>query len=240
MDEFKTRIVTHIQLIPNAECCAEGRKVKLLNDRAAFQELRKNRLPLHVEKDGQADYDKGSVDYSNEDEDSTDNYYDWNEDYYEKYKSFSRHAMLSDIFHPEFIIENSRLCKANTKILIFFNSRLNNRSARDTIRDTFRKTFSNVTVAYGFFLSNPAEELSRRRVLKESKVWGDIVIAASKEAYKYLTVKTAHLLHWVATNCPTSTYVVKVDDDIYLNVDRLLGLLNTPRTYTVLGKVRQR
>ncbi|XP_050729596.1 beta-1,3-galactosyltransferase 1-like [Eriocheir sinensis] len=221
-------IIGTIFILSSRDCGGEGRNAKLHFVRSAYQELLKNNLTLNAEDD-QA--------YDEEDEDSVDNYYDWYEDYYMKYKSFVRHALMSDVFHPQFIIENSRLCKANTKIIILFNSRLNNRSARDAVRDNFRKTFTNMGVAYGFFLSNPKEEPLRRRVLKESKVWGDIVIAATKEAYPLLTLKTAHLLHWVATNCPASAYVAKVDDDVYVNVDRLLRLLDTTRNYTVLGKV---
>lgn len=73
--------------------------------------------------------------------------------------------------------------------------------------------------------------------MKESKMWGDLVVAFSKEAYPLLTVKSAHLLHWVATNCPGTAYIVKVDDDVYVNMDKLLRLLDTPRNSTVLGKV---
>lgn len=175
--------------------------------------------------------------YDEENEYSEDSYYDWHEDYYEKHKSFAKHTFLSDVFHSHFIIENSRLCKANTKIIIIFNSRLRNRSARDAVRDTFRTQFNDMGVVYGFFLSNPEEESLRRRLLEENKLWDDIIMVASKESYPLLTVKIAHLLHWVATNCPTSAYVAKVDDDVYVNVDRLLNLLATPRNYTVLGKV---
>lgn len=210
--------------------------MKLFNINSASQELQKNWLTLNANEGNQV-YGDDNEDYYAEDEDFGDSHYDWYEDYYKKYKSFIRHAMLSDVFHPQFIIENSRLCKASTKIIIFFNSRLINRSARYAIRSTFRKIFSDVGVAYGFLLSNPAAEPLRRRVFEESKVWGDIVMAASKEAYSLLTVKTAHLLHWVATNCPASAYVVKVDDDVYVNVNKLLRLLDAPRNYTVLGKV---
>lgn len=216
-------------LISISDYGAKSESGKIYNVHSTSQQLLKKRLRLNAEEDDKS--------YNEEDEDSVDEYYDWYEDYYKKYKTFVKHTLMSDVFHPQFIIENSRLCKSSTKIIILFNSRLSNQSARDVIRDTFRKTFNDVGVAYGFFLSNPSEELLRRQVLEESKVWGDIVMAASKEAYPLLTLKTAHLLHWVATNCPASTHVAKVDDDVYVNVGRLLNLLDTPRNYTVLGKV---
>lgn len=217
-----------MHLIPTTGCSGEEKSAKIHFVHSAYRDLLKNKLTLNAEDD-QA--------YNEEDEDSVDNYYDWYEDYYMQYKSFARHALMSDVFHPQFIIENSRLCKANTKVIIIFNSRLSNHFARDAIRDIFRKTFTDLGVAYGFFLSNPKEEPLRRRVMKESKVWSDIVITDTKEAYPLLTLKTAHLLHWVATNCPSSAYVAKVDDDVYVNVDKLIRLLDTPRNYTVLGKV---
>lgn len=224
-------------LLVHTECGMRKQKREPLDIRPAFQQLFKNMLD-HEEKSFKTNPDLSLNEYETYEENKdTVDYYDWYEDYYNKYKSFARHAMLSEVYQPEFIIENVGLCKADTTILIFINSRLNSHSTRDAIREVFKKTLNDSRITYGFFLSKPTDVETRRRVVEESTVWGDVIVAASEEAYPQLTVKTAHLFHWVATNCPNSNYVVKVDDDVYVNVARLLSVLDAPRNFTVLGKV---
>ena len=220
-----------------AECDEGKQEWESFGARPAFQQRPENTL----EYDENA-YDTGFRLSNNEYEgyeevDETVNDYDWYEDYYKKYESFARHTMMSEMYQPKFIIENAGLCKSDTTVLILINSRIRNNFARDKIREIFKEKFSDLGITYGFFLSNSDDVNTRRQVLKESSVWGDVIIAESEEAYPLLTIKTAYLLHWVASYCPNSTYVAKVDDDVYVNVARLLSVLDVSRNYTVLGKV---
>lgn len=224
--------------VVHAECEAGKQEWESRGARPAFQQHSADTL----------DYDESAYDTnlwlarkeyeSYEEADDTVGDYDWYEDYYKKYESFARHTMMSEVYKPEFIIENAGLCKSDTAVLILVNSRLRNRFARDKIREIFKKTSRDLRIAYGFFLSKPSDAEVRRQVMKESSVWGDLIVAASEEVYSLLTIKTAYLLHWVASHCPNSTYVAKIDDDVYVNVARLRRVLDVSRNYTVLGKVR--
>ncbi|MPC76521.1 Beta-1,3-galactosyltransferase 4 [Portunus trituberculatus] len=222
-----------ILFLPYRECDARKQEFEA---RLASQQHAAN--TLDYEENG---YDPGLRLSHNEYEsyeqvDETVDDYDWYEDYYKKYESFARHTMMSEVYQPEFIIENAGLCKSNTTILILVNSRIRNRFVRDKIREIYKQTFEELGIAYGFFLSKPGD-VEMRQVLKESNVWGDVIMADSEEAYTLLTIKTAYLLHWVSSYCPNSTYVAKIDDDVYVNVARLLSVLDVSRNYTVLGKV---
>ena len=219
-------------------CGMRRQTEELHNVRSISQQISKNRLNYEDKTHDNAPGDGlTSDDYESYEEDNDTEDYDWHEDYYEKYKSFARHAMLSEVYQPGFIIENVDLCNIDTTILILINSRLGNSYARDAIRKTFKQIFNNLGITYGFFLSKPANVEARQQVVKESSVWGDLIVATNEEAYPKLTIKTAYLLHWVATNCPNSTYVAKVDDDVYINAARLLSVLNARRNHTILGKV---
>lgn len=46
------------------------------------------------------------------------------------------------------------------------------------------------------------------------------------ESYLNLTVKTLRMLKWVGKNCENIRYLVKLDDDVYLNVPALLNFLH--------------
>lgn len=60
------------------------------------------------------------------------------------------------------------------------------------------------------------------------------------DSYYNLTLKSIVLLKWVKLNCFTARYIMKVDDDVYLNVDNLFTLLksehSTPKNF-LLGKL---
>ncbi|KFO23118.1 beta-1,3-galactosyltransferase 4, partial [Fukomys damarensis] len=59
----------------------------------------------------------------------------------------------------------------------------------------------------------------------ESAAQGDIVQAAFQDTYRNLTLKTLVGLHWASTHCPKARYVLKTDDDVYVNVPELVSEL---------------
>ncbi|KAG0702378.1 Beta-1,3-galactosyltransferase 1 [Chionoecetes opilio] len=64
-------------------------------------------------------------------------------------------------------------------------------------------------------------------VLEESRVFGDVVVEDFIDSYTNLTLKTVFMLKWVQQHCAKAQYVIKVDDDIFLNVPNLQhSLLN--------------
>ena len=47
------------------------------------------------------------------------------------------------------------------------------------------------------------------------------LISAFQDTYHNLTLKTIMGLKWMSIFCPQAQYVLKTDDDIYVNVDLL-------------------
>ncbi|XP_045611401.2 UDP-GalNAc:beta-1,3-N-acetylgalactosaminyltransferase 1-like [Procambarus clarkii] len=184
-----------------------------------------------VEGDEVAYYDDSSED----EEGSLD--YDWHADNYKKYNNYVKHVLFSDIYKPRYVIENSKICKGNSKIFVFINSRVNNTNTRQVIRETYLKQFMKRKIPYGFLISMPEGKLAMRSIETENARFQDLVVVGSPESYTQLTLKTAHMLQWAATNCPHTTYVAKVDDDVYVNVKKFLKVLDAPRNFTILGKV---
>ncbi|KAK7028960.1 Beta-1,3-galactosyltransferase 1 [Halocaridina rubra] len=77
-------------------------------------------------------------------------------------------------------------------------------------------------------------------VLEESRLYEDMVIEDFIDSYTNLTLKTVFMLKWVHHNCPTVKFVMKVDDDIFVNALNLeLSLLNETiaRTPLLLGSL---
>lgn len=59
----------------------------------------------------------------------------------------------------------------------------------------------------------------------ESAAQEDIVQASFQDSYRNLTLKTLSGLNWVNKYCPMARYVLKTDDDVYVNVPELVSEL---------------
>lgn len=61
--------------------------------------------------------------------------------------------------------------------------------------------------------------------MEENYEYGDIIQEKFHDTYNNLTLKSVMMLKWVTTNCPHATYLMKTDDDMYINVEGLVKAL---------------
>jgi beta-1,3-galactosyltransferase 1 len=66
----------------------------------------------------------------------------------------------------------------------------------------------------------------QKHVEEESNEFSDIIIEDFVDTYNNLTIKTLMLLKWVKNNCNSTGYVMKTDDDVYINVKNLAVFVN--------------
>ncbi|XP_029973624.1 beta-1,3-galactosyltransferase 2-like [Salarias fasciatus] len=119
-----------------------------------------------------------------------------------------------------------------------------NREARDAIRNTWGKETSvlNRVVSHYFLLGLSAgrdgTEPVEDAVLEESREHHDILQSDFLDSYHNLTIKTMVMFEWLSTHCPNTSYAMKVDSDIFLNVHKLVDMLLTaPQRRYVTGLV---
>ncbi|XP_014665843.1 PREDICTED: beta-1,3-galactosyltransferase 5-like [Priapulus caudatus] len=67
----------------------------------------------------------------------------------------------------------------------------------------------------------PEQESRQSAIEKESANKGDIVQGAFVDTYSNLTYKHIMALRWATRYCPSAKFVVKIDDDVYVDVWRL-------------------
>ncbi|GFS19495.1 hexosyltransferase [Elysia marginata] len=60
---------------------------------------------------------------------------------------------------------------------------------------------------------------------EEARTYGDIFQDTYIDTYENLTLKSISIMKWVSEECPNTRYVVKADDDVYLNVPLLVNSL---------------
>ena len=57
------------------------------------------------------------------------------------------------------------------------------------------------------------------------------------DTYLNLTLKTTFLLKWVSASCPGAKFVFKVDDDVYVNPERMWSTLESSHLYSAMVNV---
>ncbi|NXO00604.1 B3GT4 galactosyltransferase, partial [Rhinopomastus cyanomelas] len=77
----------------------------------------------------------------------------------------------------------------------------------------------------------------------ESRRFGDLLQGPFADSYPTLVHKTLFLLRWAAARCPGASFVLKADDDVFVNLPALTGYLrrafrSLPPLY--LGRVHWR
>ncbi|KAM6183191.1 beta-1,3-galactosyltransferase 4 [Erethizon dorsatum] len=135
---------------------------------------------------------------------------------------------------PRLLIPNREACGgpgAPPFLLILVCTAPENRNQRDAIRATWGslRQARGLRVQTLFVLGEPRGQRpaggSHGDLARESAARGDVVQAAFRDAYRNLTLKTLVGLNWASTHCPEARYILKTDDDVYVNVPELVSEL---------------
>ncbi|CAN9514683.1 unnamed protein product [Ophioblennius macclurei] len=145
----------------------------------------------------------------------------------------------------EFLLDEPNRClKESPFLVLVVPVGPDNREARDIIRSTWGKETTMLgKVVHLYFLmglsagrngTEPVEE----GVLEESQQHHDILQSDFIDSYKNLTIKTMVMFEWLSTHCPNTSYAMKVDSDVFLNVHNLVDmLLKAPQELYMTGLV---
>ncbi|KAM4728611.1 beta-1,3-galactosyltransferase 2-like [Anableps anableps] len=105
--------------------------------------------------------------------------------------------------------------------------------ARNAIRQTWgnESVFPSLGFIRLFLLGKKEGELGllQQKMLEaESRRHHDIIQQDFLDSYKNLTIKTLMGMNWVAMHCPTASYVMKTDSDMFVNTEYLVYKLLRP------------
>lgn len=73
--------------------------------------------------------------------------------------------------------------------------------------------------------------LTLANLLEESMTYHDLLLADFMDSYRNLSYKAVTALHWVNYYCRNAHYVVKTDDDIFVNIFALSRFINYTETF---------
>ncbi|XP_040197988.1 beta-1,3-galactosyltransferase 2-like [Rana temporaria] len=144
-----------------------------------------------------------------------------------------QHPLAPPYPYPyKFLINQEKKCKdRNPFLVIMVTGRSGDIDSRHAIRETWgNESNYDVEVVRIFLVGLPILFVKRtqRKLEEESEAFGDIVQQDFMDTYYNLTLKTLMGMEWVVKFCPTASYVLKIDDDMFLNVDYLVHQLLRP------------
>ncbi|CAH0599976.1 unnamed protein product [Chrysodeixis includens] len=81
--------------------------------------------------------------------------------------------------------------------------------------------------------TNDNNSVVQRQIVAESEKYGDIIQEDFIDSYNNLTLKSIMMLKWITNSCNDSVrYILKTDDDMYINVPNLMeNLRNRSRIF---------
>lgn len=133
-----------------------------------------------------------------------------------------------------FIIDNTGACKSRTLFLVLMVPVApHNLEAREAIRQTWgaQGLVQGEEVLTLFMLGITEGDQAERvqeEVRQENEKHGDLIQSNFLDSYLNLTIKTMVVMEWLSTRCSTATYGMKVDSDMFVNIDNLVIMLKKP------------
>ncbi|XP_005987483.1 beta-1,3-galactosyltransferase 9 [Latimeria chalumnae] len=134
-----------------------------------------------------------------------------------------------------YLISNPHLCSGKD---VFLLSVVFSNPENKTLRSAIRNTWANITDVNGysiitiFALGSSESRSIQSDVIRESSSHGDIIQGIFVDSSSNLTLKTIMMMQWTVTFCPMARFVLKADEEMFVNyfslVDYLLRLRRPP------------
>ncbi|EDV59299.2 uncharacterized protein Dere_GG10514 [Drosophila erecta] len=144
-----------------------------------------------------------------------------------------RMPLVRTIYKPGHLdsgIDIERRCPREglfTKLLVLITSSLRHSAARMAIRQTWMHYGSRRDVGMAFVLGRSKNKTLNTAIDQEGFMYQDLIRGHFIDSYNNLTLKTICLLEWADLHCPKAKYILKTDDDMFINVPKLMTLMNT-------------
>lgn len=116
---------------------------------------------------------------------------------------------------------------SDINLLILITSAPTHREQRLSIRQSWGHYGIRRDISIAFILGRTQDQRIDDQLAAENYMYSDLIRGNFVDSYKNLTLKTISLLEWTSANCPNATYLLKTDDDMFINVPKLLQFIET-------------
>ncbi|XP_016968653.1 beta-1,3-galactosyltransferase 5 [Drosophila biarmipes] len=142
-------------------------------------------------------------------------------------------TLVRTIYEPGHLdndIDVGRICPREglyTKLLVLITSAVHHEAARMAIRQTWMHYGSRRDVGMAFVLGRSTNHTLEEALGREDFMYRDLVRGHFIDSYNNLTLKTISMLEWTDLHCSKAKFVLKTDDDMFINVPKLITLMTT-------------
>ncbi|XP_022065328.1 N-acetyllactosaminide beta-1,3-N-acetylglucosaminyltransferase 2-like isoform X2 [Acanthochromis polyacanthus] len=129
------------------------------------------------------------------------------------------------------LINQPHVCDESPFLLVVVKSLIPHFDRRQAIRETWGRAgvFANRTVVTVFLLGNTSPLDNFPDLLgmlgHEAKLHNDLLQWDYRDSFFNLTLKEVLFLEWFSKHCPLAQYVLKGDDDVFVNTLQVIDLL---------------
>ena len=147
-----------------------------------------------------------------------------------RYVQAMKRQMPANPHNFRYIINPSDICRGkDVFLLVYVHTSPDHHKKRTAIRETWGnpKNFPNTIIKVVFLMGVPKEQSVQDALHLESDTYGDIVQENFIDSYRNLTYKAIEGLKWITRNCRHAQFILKSDDDIFVNMFNLVGHLKS-------------
>lgn len=129
-------------------------------------------------------------------------------------------SKLIDLDNFEFLMNQS--CNGPGPLLLIL---VHSHPSNEKLRKTIRQTWGSVVGSHFkclFLFGVPRTEKEQKVLAAENERYGDVVQGNFMDTYKNLTYKHVMGLKWAIYFCPNAKYILKCDDDVFINTPGLV------------------
>ncbi|KAM3910814.1 beta-1,3-galactosyltransferase 4 [Leptodactylus fuscus] len=140
---------------------------------------------------------------------------------------------------PPFLLSPVSACSSPPFLLILVTSAPSHRDRRDAIRQTWGSLTSATASASLtlFVLAVPKSPEERAALMHEAVTHRDIIQANFTDSYRNLSLKTITGLTWALDKCRGARYLLKTDDDVFVNTLFLTQFLRGESGLQYMGRL---
>ncbi|XP_015912906.1 beta-1,3-galactosyltransferase 5-like [Parasteatoda tepidariorum] len=138
---------------------------------------------------------------------------------------------VPDVTRLRYYQNSAKPCNSRTPtLLVFVHSAPAHFLHRNSIRSTWGSFSNDLSIRTVFVIGHSTQNLVWQRIIHEAQSHGDIILVDMPDSYNNLTLKHLVGLHWSLKNCPDVPFIMKTDDDVFVDMYRLEKtiLLNLP------------
>lgn len=135
---------------------------------------------------------------------------------------------LIDLNNFDFLM-NPKTCKDLTKsplVLILVHSAPDNLGKRRIIRETWGRNDTHSFLL--FLLGSVNSTIMKEKLITENQMYGDLVQGNFEDSYRNMTYKHVMALKYFIYECPKARFLLKTDDDVFINSPLLFKILDNP------------